>query len=228
MSYSIQYKELFRVNIFHRYFLDKGLVEFRTMNETEKAKQLNNYNFQPIVSIVPTKESRQNLNGHNLVFKTLNSGFTIWSKVAETDDSEPFIALEDDLDFTFLIQIKDSVFYNYTDLKLENAGKLYYLSNKRLDSEPNNFPLLDKAGGNFYVDEDFILSGKGEEAELKNLSATEKFNILGLIRIFMKGDNSSLNVTDAQDKIPSSAKSFEVVFKNRSTIWRYLFDWNIL
>lgn len=226
MSYSIQYKELFRVNIFHRYFLDKGLVEFRTMNETERAKQLNNYKFQNIITIVPTQESRQKLNGHNLVFKTLDSGFTVWSKVDETDDSEPFVALEDDLDFTFLVQIKDSVFYNYTDLKLENVGKLYYLSNKRLVSEPNNFPLLDKAGGNFHVDEDFILSGEGEKAEKASLNAGEKERLLGIIRIYMKGDNSSLNVTNAQGKIPSSAKIFEVVFKNRSTIWRYLFDSN--
>ncbi|MBW6537575.1 MAG: hypothetical protein K0B11_21380 [Mariniphaga sp.] len=226
MSFSIQYKELFRVNIYHRYFLDKGLVEFRTMNEAEKAKQLDSYNFQPVVTIVPTKESGQNLNGHNLVFKTLNTGFTVWSKVAESDESEPFISLDDDLNFTFLIQIKDSVFYNYTDLKLENARELYYLSNKRLDSEPNNFPLLDKAGGNFHVDGDFILSEEGKKRELEYLSSSEKFKILGLVRIFMKGDNSSLNVTNAQGKIPSSAKNFEVVLKNRNTIWRYLFDTN--
>jgi hypothetical protein len=226
MSFSIQYTELFRVNIFHRYFLDKGSVEFGTMNETDKAKQLNNYNFQSTVKIVPTEESRQKLNGYNLVLRTLNSGFTVWSKVSEADDSEPFISLEDDLNFTFLIHLKDSVFYNYTDLKLENAGKLYCLSNKRLDSEPHNFPLLDKAGGNFNVDEGFILSGEGEKAEKASLNAGEKERLLGIIRIYMKGDNSSLNVTNAQGKIPSSAKNFEVVFKNRSTIWRYLFDSN--
>jgi hypothetical protein len=226
MSYSIQYKELFRVKILHRYFLDKGSDEFRTMDETEQAKQLNNYNFQSVVKIVPTKETVQNLNGHNLVFKALNSGITVWSKVSESDDSEPFIALDDDLNFTFVIQIKDSYFYNYTDLKLENSGKLYYLSNRRLDSEPNNFPLLDKTGGNFHVDEDFILSGDGEEAELKKLSVGEKFDLLGLIRIFMKGDKGSLHVTTAQGKIPSTAKTFDVVLKNRNTIWRYLFDSN--
>jgi hypothetical protein len=226
MSYSIQYKELFRVKILHRYFLDKGSDEFRTMNETEQAKQLDNYNFQSIVTIAPTRETWQNLNGHNLVFKTLNSGFTVWSKVSETDDREPFISLDDDLNFTFLVQIRDSVFYNYTDLKLENAGKLYYVSNRQLDSEPNNFPLLDKAGGNFHIDEDFILSGDGEEVEKKLLKAGEKERLLGILRIFMKGDNSSLNVTNAQGKIPSSVKIFELVFKNRNTIWRYLFDSN--
>lgn len=226
MSFSIQYKELFRVNVFHNYFLNRGEDEFRTMPDPEKAKQLNNYNFQSIVAVVPTKESWQNLNGHNLVFKTMNSGFTVWSKVTEADDSEPFISMVDDLDFTFIIQIRDSVFYNYTDLKLENAGKLYYLSNRRLDSEPNNFPLLDKSGGNFHVDEGFILSEDGKKQELEKLSISEKFNILGLIRIYMKGDKGSLHVTDAQGKIPSSAKNFEVVFKNRNTIWRYLFDSN--
>ena len=140
MSYSIQYKELFRVKILHRYFLDKGSDEFRTMNGADQLKQMNNYNFQSVLRISPTTETLQQLNGHNLVFKTLDSGFTVWSKVSETDDSEPFILLDDDLNFTFPIQIRDSVFYNYTDLKLENAGKLYYLSNRRLNSEPNNFP----------------------------------------------------------------------------------------
>lgn len=226
MSYSIQYKELFRVNILHRYFLDKGTAEFRTMDDSEQAKQLDTYKFLSIFTLVPSRETWQKLNGHNLVFKTLNSGFTVWSKVSESDDSEPYISLNDDLDFTFLIQIRDSVFYNYTDLKLENSGKLYYLSNRRLESEPNNFPLLDKTGGNFHVNEDFILSGDGEEAQLKKLSVGEKFNLFGLIRIFMKGDKGSLHVSTAQGKIPSPAKTFDVVLKNRNTIWRYLFDSN--
>lgn len=226
MSYSIQYKELFGVKILHRYFLDKGTEEFRTMNDTQQRKQLENYDFRSFLKIAPTTETLQQLNGHNLVFKTLNSGFTVWSKVAENDNAEPFISLDDDLKFTFLLQIKDPVFYNYTDLKLENPGKLYYLSNRRLDSEPNNFPLLDKTGGNFHVDEGFILSGNGQKTELKNLRALEKASLLGILRIFMKGGKSSLNVTDAQGKIPTSAKQFELVFKNRSTIWRYLFDTN--
>lgn len=226
MSFSIQYKELFRVNIFHRFFLDKGTEKFRTMNDTQQRKQLGNYDFRSFMKIAPTAETLQQLNGHNLVFKTLNAGFTVWSKVAGSNNAEPFIALGNDLEFTFLLQIKDPVFYNYTDLKLETPGKLYYLSNRRLDSEPNNFPLLDKTGGNFHVDEGFILSENGEKAELKNLRAPEKASLLAILRIFMKGDKSSLNVTDAQGKISSPAKQFELVFKNRSTIWRYLFDTN--
>lgn len=226
MSYSIQYKELFRVKILHRYFLDKGEDEFRTMNEADQLKQLNRYDFQTILNIKPTTETLQKINGHNLVFKTLNSGFTVWSKVSESDENEPFISLDDDLNFTFLVQLKDSVFYNYTDLKMENAGKLYYISNRKLYTEPSSFPLLDKAGGNFYVDEGFILSGDAQKSEAARLKPNEKAGLLAILRIFMKGDKSSLNVTGAQGKIPSSAKNFDVVFKNRNTIWRYLFDVN--
>jgi hypothetical protein len=226
MSYSIQYRELFRTKILHRFFLDKGTDDFSSMNEEGQLNRLENYDFQTFLSLHPTQATRQKLNGYNLVFKTISSGFTVWSKVDENNDALPFISLPDDLDFTFLVQIKDSRFYNYTDLKLEDAGKMYYLSNRRLATEPNSFPLIDKAGGNFHVDEDFILSEDGENAELEQLQPSEKMNLLGLVRIFMKGDNSSLHVTNEQNEIQDPAQTFEVVFKNRNTIWRYLFDAN--
>lgn len=226
MSYSIQYKELFQVNIFHRYFLDKGLDDFDSLSEEDQQKQLDNYNLQASVKIIPSIETRQKLNGHHLVFKVKSSGFTVWAKVEENDAGTPFILLDDHVNFTFLLQLKDPLFYNYTDLKMANAGKLYYLSNRRLATEPNSFPLIDKAGGNFNVDEDFILSEEAEKEEKESLQTSEKRNLLGLVRIFMKGDNSALNVTNAQGKIPAPSQNFEVVFKNRSTIWRYLFDTN--
>lgn len=224
MSYSIQYKELFRVKILHRFFLDKGTDDFKSMNDADQQKQLKDYDFRSFLKVSPTTESRQRLNGYNLVFKQISTGFTIWSKVEENDDALPFIPLADDLEFTFLLQVNDARFYNYTDLKMENADKLYYLSNRQLDTEPNNFPLIDKAGGNFHVDADFILSEDGENEQLQQLQPAEKMNLLGLVRIFMKGDNSSLDVTNAQDEIQEPAPAFEVVFKNRNTVWRYLFD----
>ena len=224
MSYSIQYRELFRVKILHRFFLDKGTDDFKSMNDTDQQKQLKDYDFRSFLKVNPTAESRQRLNGYNLVFKQISTGFTVWSKVDENDDALPFVPLADDLEFTFLLQVNDPRFYNYTDLKMENAGKLYYLSNRQLDTEPNNFPLIDKAGGNFHVDEDFILSEDGENGELQQLHPGEKMNLIGVLRIFMKGDNSSLNVTNAQDEIQEPAPAFEVVFKNRNTVWRYLFD----
>jgi hypothetical protein len=226
MAFSVKYSPLFNVNVLHHYFLNKGAQEYSSMTEEEKEIQLETYDINTILTIQPNGETRQKINGHNLVFKKVKTGFAVWTKVTGTDEDEPFISLEDDLAFTFLIQINDASFYNYTDLKMENAGKLCCLSNRRLSSEPNSFPLIDKAGGNFYVDEDFNLSEKGFEDEMKKLQVSEKMNLLGLIRIFIKADNSSLDITNAQDKIPVPAQAFEINFKNRETTWRYIFASN--
>ena len=173
MSYSIKYKELFSVKILHQYFLDKGSVKFSMMPEQEQLKQLKNYNFQLAINIVPTAKTFQQLNGHKLIFKTHDTGFTVCSKVSELDDKEPFIALDEDLFFTFLIEIKDSAFYNYTDLKFQNSDKPYYLANRHLATEPNSFPLIDEAGGDKHVD---------ERDGIEKLSINEKLNLMGFYR----------------------------------------------
>lgn len=227
MSFSIIYKELFNVKILHHYFLDKGKKKFSSMSEEEQLKQLNNYDISSAINIVPTTRTLQKLMGHKLIFKTTGTGITVWSKVSDIDDKEPFIGLNENLFFTFLIKVNDAVFYNYTDLKFESTGKPYYISNRALESEPNNFPLIDKAGGNRYVNDNFVQSAKFDERDgLEKLTINEKLNMLGLIRIFMKGAESSLSVITTQGKLRVSPREFEMVFKNRYTFWRYIFDQN--
>ena len=224
MAFSVKYVPLLKADILHNYFLNKGEAEFSSMSDDEKAKQLDIYNIHSCFSIFPVSESQQQIKGHGLVLKKTNTGFTIWTKVDAVDDKLPFVSLNDDLSFTFVVQVKSSAFYNYTDLDMENAGKFYYLSNRRLPTEPGSFPLVNKAGGNQNVDETFILSDDSAKEELKALNVDEKKNLLGIIRIFIKADISSLNVTDVQGKIPSPYKTFEMAFGNRKTTWRYFFD----
>lgn len=224
MAFSVKYVPLFKADILHHYFLNKGVTEFSSMTDEEKAKQLDIYNVHNCFSIFPVSESQQQIKGYGLVFKKTNTGFTIWTKVNAVDDKLPFVSLNDDLSFTFVIQIKSPTFYNYTDLEMANAGKLYYLSNRRPATEPGSFPLLNKAGGNKNVDATFILSDDNMTTELKVLEVNDKENLFGIVRIFMKADISSLNVTDVQGKISDPYQTFEMVFKNRNTIWRYFFN----
>ena len=227
MSYSIKYRELFSVNILHRYLLDKGKQKFSAMSEENRLKQLDNYDIRSVLNFVPTAQTINKLNGHKMIFKTRNTGFTIWSKVSDADDKEPFIELDEYLFFTFIIQVKDALFYNYTDLNFESSGKPYYLGNRRPDSEPNSFPLINKAGGSDHVNKEFLQTAKFDERDgLEQLTVKEKRNMLGLIRIYMKGAESSVSVTTTQNKLRVTPREFNVVFKNRSTIWRYIFDQN--
>ncbi len=226
MAFSTVYKPLFKVNIFHQFFLNKGTDEFKTMSIEKKARQLENYDCRTVFSVLPTPETIGKLAGHNLVFKTGNSGFTVWGKVTGNNSDEPFIAFENNLDLTFLLKMNDSAFFNYTDLKLENAGNIFYFSNRKKVTEPANFPLIDKAGGNHTVKEDLVLSAEGEKNERELLDAHSQKNLFGIVRIFIKADAASLNITDNQNKIPESFQSFELNFKNRETTWRYFFETN--
>ncbi len=127
MSYSIQYKQLFRVDILHRYFLDRGTDKFEVMQPAHRAKQLERYSLHGVLNIAPTRETNGVLKGFHLIFKPTGSGFAIWTKISEREENTPFIEWEDDLGLTFLLQVKDPLFYNYTELKPENSGKLFYL-----------------------------------------------------------------------------------------------------
>ena len=223
MSFSIQYKPLFKVDVLHLYFLNNGLKTFFTMNATEAAKQLDGYDLNSFLSIAPTNETQEKLKGYNLVFKNTNSGFAVWTKVRSDDNTFPFIPLPDDLSFTFLMRVKDPVFYNYTDLKLDNQGKTNYFSNRRLSTEAPGFPLINKAGDHLKITETFALTPESGAAEKKNLAISEKTNLFGLIKLYMKANVPALNIIDSNGKISNPPKNFELVFANRKTFWRYIF-----
>ncbi|MDD2313556.1 MAG: hypothetical protein PHE44_09385 [Proteiniphilum sp.] len=224
MAFSIQYKELFRIDILHRFFLDKGTVKFDSMSETEQTRQLKEYDFRFMLDVSPTHETVAKLNGHSLLLNRDSTGLAVWYKEAVEEQNRPSIALDDNLALTFLIQIKDPLFYNYSELLIENVGKLFYLSNRKPETEISSFPLMDKADMNHPVDEKFILSPDGMKKEKVQSGLKGGVNYLGIIRIFMKGDKSSLHITDTQGKVAYPAKEFTLTFKNRSTLWRYIFN----
>jgi hypothetical protein len=223
MTFSIKYKPLFQVNILHLFFLSKGVQDFISMNETEKTKELDWYDVSTVFNILPSHKTTQTLKDHNLVLKVTNTGFSVWSKVTGNQNNIPFIDLDNDLSFTFRIQIKDTKFYNYTNLKPEKSDKLYYFSNKRLNGESGTFPLINKGNDNNLIDEDFILSDEGAELQYSELSTAEKENLFALVQVSVKGQNGGLNLTNAQGKIVNPSKIFEILLDNRKTTWRYIF-----
>ena len=223
MSFSIQYKQLFKVDVLHLFFLNNGLKNLFLMNEAEAAKQLDGYDLNSFFSLAPTNETLEKLKGYNLVFRNLNTGFAVWTKVSNDDNAFPFIPLPNDLSFTFMVKVKDPVFYNYTDLNLNNLGKTNYFSNRRLSTEAPAFPLINKSGDHFNINGTFTLTPESAAAEQKNLSPAEKINLFGLIKLYMKADIPALNIIAPDGKIVDPAKAFELVFNNRKTIWRYIF-----
>lgn len=223
MSFSIQYKPLFKVDVLHLFSLNNGLKTYFSMNAVEAAKQLDAYDLNSFFSITPTNETQEKLKGYNLVFRNLNTGFAVWTKVSNDDNAFPFIPLTNDLSFTFLVKVKDPAFYNYTDLNLNNLGKTNYFSNRQLSTEAPAFPLINKSGDHFNINGTFTLTPESAAAEQKNLSSAEKMNLFGLIKLYIKADIPALSIIAPDGKIVDPAKAFELVFNNRKTIWRYIF-----
>jgi hypothetical protein len=223
MSFSIQYKPLFKVDLLHLFFLNNGLDSWFLMNAANASKQLDGYDLNSFFNITPTFETQEKLKGYNLVFRNLNTGFAVWAKVSNDNNAFPFIPLTNDLSFTFLIKLKDPSFYNYTDLNLNNLGKTNYFSNRRLSTEAPGFPLINKSGDHLNINGTFALTPESASAEQKKLSPAEKMDLFGLIRLYMKADDPVLNVINPDGTITQPLKTFELVFNNRKTIWRYIF-----
>lgn len=222
MAFSVKYIPLFNVNILHLFFLNKGISEYSAMNDENRSRQSELYNITSFLNIVTDQKTHQLLNGHKLVFKVSKTGFAVWSQV-EGNSNIPFISLDDNLCLTFLLRLTDPCFFNYTRLNMEDSGKIYYLSNRKPGTEPANFPLIPKPAGNTMLDESFILSVNGQQTEMNLLQDNEKKNLLGIIKIFMKGENPPLNITDAQGNVRNPATDFEIQLENRKTTWRYIF-----
>jgi hypothetical protein len=226
MSFNIQYKPLFKVDVLHLFFLNNGIKSFFSMTATESAKQLDGYDLNSFFSITPTRETLEKLKGYNLVFKNTATGFAVWTKVRNDDNTLPFIPIPDDLSFTFLLKIKDSAFYNYTNLKPATQSKTIYFSNRRPLTEASAFPLINKSGDHFSINETFVLTPESTAAVKENLSPVEKMNLSGLIRLYMKAHIPVLNIINPDGKIADPAKTFELIFANRKTFWRYIFRKN--
>lgn len=224
MTFSVVYKKLFKIELLHNYFLNQGTKKFVEMSDSEKSKQLADYNINNIMSVFPSQETAGLLKGHNLLYKITNNGFYILSKANSDDNRKPMTGLDGDLYLTFLMKIKDPLFYNYTELKLDKAGILVYISNRKPDTETDSFPKLRNSNEVLNINESLNPSDRGIDKIREEMRNEDLSNLFGIIRIFIKGDTGTQNILDSQGRFTDTVPVFRLLFKNRSTTWRYIFS----
>lgn len=224
MTFSVVYKKLFKIELLHNYFLNQGTKKFVEMSDSEKSKQLADYNINNIMSVFPSQETAGLLKGHNLLYKITNNGFYILSKANSDDNRKPMTGLDGDLYLTFLMKIKDPLFYNYTELKLDKAGILIYISNRKPDTDTDSFPKLRNSNEVLNINESLNPSDRGIDKIREEMRNEDLSNLFGIIRIFIKGDTGTQNILDSQGSFTDTVPVFRLLFKNRSTTWRYIFS----
>lgn len=224
MTFSVVYKKLFKIELLHNYFLNQGTKKFVEMSDSEKSKQLADYNINNIMSVFPSQETAGLLKGHNLLYKITNNGFYILSKANSDDNRKPMTGLDGDLYLTFLMKIKEPLFYNYTELKLDKAGILIYISNRKPDTDTDSFPKLRNSNEVLNINESLNPSDRGIDKIREEMRNEDLSNLFGIIRIFIKGDTGTQNILDSQGSFTDTVPVFRLLFKNRSTTWRYIFS----
>lgn len=144
------FKRLFEVRILHEYFLlDARHPEFFALDEQERASIINDklsqnrFDIWKYLSIEPTEESLKLFKGMHFKLVLNPTGFFIGLEVKPIEKGfVPFISLGKQVDFTFRLNIKDTYFKNYTNLRLKAALPAnYYFTNENSEAE-KTFPSL--------------------------------------------------------------------------------------
>ena len=117
MNFSLTYKPLCTVNIYHEYFLNDGLMPFDS-SESLKKKQLSKYDVREFIDLIPTEETYRYLNSHKIIFKPTETGFRLLVQAEEivegSQDYTPKVSIPKDFNLTFLLYVNDFLFENYS------------------------------------------------------------------------------------------------------------------
>lgn len=219
MSFNLTYGVLFEVTVLHNYFLNSGEDVYTAMSLADKKKMLQKFDSNSFATIIPTIETNKRLKNYKMVFKTTKTGFRVYIKVKENDETSPFIAVPQDLKLDFIISINDYQFENYTDLKFA-PKQLFLFSNVKPSTEPVTFEYIPKINDNVLISNDFLVSEETTAHFLSELQTPEKQGIFGIFSLTMKGDAVPKNILTNPGKMISP--NFKIHFDNRKTLWKYI------
>lgn len=226
MSFTLTYKPLCFVNVYHHYFLDDGSTAFDDPLEPSlKEAQLEKYNLRSFLKIIPSLSTQRNLAGQKIIFKETATGFSLWIASEETltpNIFRPKIELSPTETFQFLLYSNDPIFENYSTVAAAPAIP-FYLSNRKPDTEPGSFSEIDVETK---IPHTLINNYTITEATYRQLSNTlsveERQKLFGVISLQVEADTPSKNLVDGSGELPATPPIFKVQLKNRETFWQYL------
>ncbi|RMA58875.1 hypothetical protein [Ulvibacter antarcticus] len=222
MSFTITYKVLFEVNIYHHYFLDDGDLLFDDSPEL-KLEQLNKYFLDDFITIIPSEKTLTKFIGQKIIMKKTAKGFVVSTKAEKTapDTFNPFIQLNQNDTFTFLIYAKDALFENYSTVP-GNPLIPFHFANTKINPNDNNYKPIDldqlpltTAIKDYSIEQDTF------DIIDSNLTPIEKQKLLGVITLKMNADEPSQNIINVDGSLKNTPKTFKIQFLNRHTNWVY-------
>ncbi|MBD8489274.1 hypothetical protein IFO69_11005 [Echinicola sp. CAU 1574] len=221
MNVSSIYKTLATVSIYHNYFLDNGETSFASMNTDEQAEQLKYFDFRSFLKITPTQETLKVMSGQKIIFKLYPNSILLAIKVGATDESIPFIPLEDSLKLNFNLYIVDSYFENYTALELDTSKLMFFSNESPIFPDPASFESIPRFNQNKLIDGDYLYEGKNKDFLLANF-ADNPLLLSGILSIQIKSSNTADSLINNDGSLKNTPPHFKIQFDNQKTIWKYI------
>ena len=226
MSFSLTYRTLCSVNVYHHYFLNDGKERFDDPTLPNlKGEQLEKYDFQSFMRIVPSEQTKKLCAGQKIVRKETKSGFTLWIQAEDTATNgvyQPKIDLAQTETLDFLLYTTDPLFENYSTVS-GVPGVPFLFSNKKPATELGAFSEINtEADVPHTVVEDYDIIALTFENLSKTLTAAERKGLFGIISLSVQADTATKSLLDTSGLTQPTTPIFKVQLGNRETFWSYL------
>lgn len=223
MSFSIQYRPLFSLDMLHDFYLSEDLELFDGDTKLRDAivpHQQKNYQLSRDLDISPTPDCSQILTDHQLVFKPTNRGFFVAAKVQQIPvvspaAFSPFNPLDEPLCLRFKVNIKNPFFFNFTNFRIDknaDSGQryLYYFSNRVKNADNKLYlsqPIPKQNLNQGYLAGDLYLSGVGLFEALQDIPPNN--NISNYWKQIYKGQTPHFQFITHLDRLTLQPAVFE-------------------
>jgi len=122
---NITYKKIADVEVWHDYYMAKDI--------NDEDYLLDNYSILKDLDFIPTRKCAQVLRNKKIIFKKSPKGFQLFAQaipsVVSSTEYQTFIFIEPTVKLDFLLVVKNPFFFNFTNINLNDKGKLFHFSN---------------------------------------------------------------------------------------------------
>lgn len=168
MSSLMRYRRFFSVQMLIDYYLTEEAALYQNTTDNPMSRvlleQFRKYRLENDLLIVPTAETRKLLSDKKLIFKRDHTGFLVGGQVEPMGGGGfmPVSELTESFSLHFAVYLKNPLFYNFTNLRLEEDlsdkdRHLYYFTN-RADNEVNGNLYLSRSMPSFDPNQDYEAS----------------------------------------------------------------------
>lgn len=202
MNIQISYRPLCSVKILHGYYLHPTVLPANTLNPEQQRDVSSNlarsssYTVLNDLTITPAVATQQLMAGYRIIFRTDALGFSLWLQVEKRGETfSPFIPFTEPLYLTFQLQVKQTSFWNFTNLPLNDlSSSLYYFSNQANNS----------SGGTHYLNRDGAYASDHDRITIRPTEFSLDVAALNLNRItfVLANDFHRTEVSHENPEIP--------------------------